>query len=89
MCVWVFLPACLSMIAPCACNALRGQKRTSEPLELELKKAVVSCHVGTENQIWVLCKSKTSGLKAPTSKLDDLGWILFDKGYAITMSISF
>lgn len=37
-------------------SALRGQKMVSDPLELELKM-VVHCHVGTGNQIWVLCRS--------------------------------
>jgi hypothetical protein len=39
-----------------ACSANGGQKRASDPLELELKMAV-SHHVGAENQIRVLCKS--------------------------------
>ena len=40
-CVWVCFIECV----PQACNALRGQKRASDTLELELQM-VVSRHVG-------------------------------------------
>lgn len=42
--------------APCACNTHRGQRRISEPLELELQMAVNS-HVGAGKWSQVLCKS--------------------------------
>ena len=37
------------------CSASGGQKRTSDPLELELQM-FVSCHVGAGNEIWFICK---------------------------------
>ena len=40
--------------------ALWGQKRASDPLELELQM-VVSHHVGVRNCTWVLCKSRKEG----------------------------
>jgi hypothetical protein len=45
------LHACLCII--CTGEALRGQKKALDLLELELKM-VVSCPVGTGNQTWVL-----------------------------------
>ena len=42
------------MCAVCMLGACRGQKRTSDPLELDLGN-VVSTHVGAGNQIQVLC----------------------------------
>ena len=36
-------------------GAYRCQRRASGPFELELK-AVVSCHVGTGNQLWILSR---------------------------------
>lgn len=51
------------MLCLCAClcttfmsGASRGQKRTSDPLELELQ-IPVNCHVGARNRTWVFCKS--------------------------------
>lgn len=40
---------------PHVCTAQGGQKRASDPLELELQ-VVVICHVGAENKTQVLCK---------------------------------
>lgn len=37
----------------------RGQKRVLDPQKLEIWM-IVSCHVGTGNQIPVLCKNKKS-----------------------------
>ena len=37
-------------------TACRGQKRVSDPLELDLRP-VVNYHVGAGNQIQVLCKN--------------------------------
>lgn len=39
MCM-VVSPACMSVCAPCACNACGGQKAASDPLELELPTIV-------------------------------------------------
>lgn len=42
------LPAC-NVHTLCACNALGGQKRASDTLEMELRK-VISCDTDTGNQ---------------------------------------
>jgi hypothetical protein len=42
-------------------GALRGQKRASEPLELELQ-AVMSSQVGAGNRIQVTCKGLPSAI---------------------------
>jgi hypothetical protein len=51
LCVWLFcLHVCLcTTCMPCAC---RGQKRASDPLEVELK-TVGRHHVGAGNQTWL------------------------------------
>lgn len=43
-CVWVFCFVYIHVCVPHACLALRGQKRTVDPLEWELQ-VLVSCHV--------------------------------------------
>lgn len=43
---WGF--ACMNVCDPCACVALRGQKRALTPLDLV--ERVVSCHVSAHNQ---------------------------------------
>lgn len=60
-------------------DAQEGQKKTLDPLELELK-AVVSCHIATVSQTQVICRSSNyasllnhlpkhlgNGIKLPTS----------------------
>ena len=47
------LPICLSV---CHAHARGSQKRSLDPLELQLEM-VVSCHVGAGNKIQVFCKS--------------------------------
>lgn len=52
------------MVCLCVCTyayhahsgAHRGQKRTLDPIELELN-ITVTCHISAENKIWFLCKS--------------------------------
>ena len=57
LCVWMFHLHGYAYTAhiPGVC---RGWKRVLDPLQLELQM-VVSCHVGAENQTWVLWKSST------------------------------
>ena len=50
------LHVCLVCMYTHECNTLRGQKRALNPLDLELRM-VVSCHVGSGNGTWVLCKN--------------------------------
>ena len=52
MCMGV-LPACMTMYCVGVPGAHRGQKRASDPLELELQM-VVSHQVGSRNGTWVL-----------------------------------
>jgi hypothetical protein len=55
LCVWVFcLHICLGIMSvPDVC---KGQKRASDPLELELPTAM-SCHRSAKNQTQILWKS--------------------------------
>lgn len=55
----MYMSICLRVYVcvPRACHALRGRKRASYPLGLELQM-VQSCHVGARSQTQVLCKSK-------------------------------
>jgi hypothetical protein len=46
----------VSVLCVCMPGACGGQKRASDPLELELQM-VVNCHVSSGNQIWVLWKN--------------------------------
>lgn len=52
-CAWL-LPACVYII--CVPGAREGQKRGSNPLEMELQ-VIVSYHVGCENWTYILCNS--------------------------------
>lgn len=56
--VYVCMSACIYVILPATCMpcALRGQKKTSDSLELELQ-IVLNCHVGPRSQAQGLCKN--------------------------------
>lgn len=54
MCMSVCPCVCMCMYA---CSIDGGQKRTLDPLELELHPCL---HVGAENHTWVLCRSRKS-----------------------------
>lgn len=41
----------------CVSDAYGGQKAALDHLELEIQ-TIVKCHVGAENQTWVLCKNR-------------------------------
>lgn len=59
MCVYIYTHTCMySCVYVCVyiCGANRGQKMTSDPLELE-SQIFVNHHVCAENQIWVLQKN--------------------------------
>ena len=51
--------------ASCACSAHNGQKRASDPLELELQTVVARCE-GAGNQAQVLCKSSKGLITEPS-----------------------
>lgn len=49
---------CLYCVYPmCVSDAYGGQKAALDHLELEIQ-TIVKCHVGAENQTWVLCKNR-------------------------------
>lgn len=54
--VYEFICICVCMCTNCAPGALRGQRGTLDPLELELQ-TIMDCYVGTGNPNWILCKS--------------------------------
>lgn len=62
---------CMHVWAPSIHTACSGQKKISDPLELEWKMAVRH-HVGTENKIWV--PSKSSYLLSHLSTPSELFW---------------
>lgn len=59
---------------------LRGQKKASDTLELELQ-IVMSCYVGAVNQTWVLCKSSKGSY--PLSHLASASHLILFFNYQI------
>jgi hypothetical protein len=49
--------ACMCVCTPCSCLMLQKPEKGSHLLGLE-SRMIVSCHVGSENQICILCKSR-------------------------------
>lgn len=61
VCLWMHVCECTS-VDVCACKstgACRGQKGTSDTLELEVYGTCELCDVGAENQTQIFCKNNT------------------------------
>lgn len=66
--------ACMHVCIPLVCLVLRGQKKASDSLALQLQK-VVNYYVGSGNRTWVRCKS--SKCSSPLNHLSNYNTTYF------------